>query len=182
MSRLFLLFLITPIVELFLLIQLGQWIGIGPTLALILVTAVIGSTMTRREGRGAWMRFQEATGAGRLPGVELVDGLIILISGALLLTPGVVTDIVGFLGLFPVSRALIRKQVSRQMKAAVKSGQINVQFNNVPGGNQQDPRERPQPGARPDTAPSEPAQRSGHYETTFGGRPRQRPSHDANPS
>ncbi|MEO1479605.1 MAG: FxsA family protein [Bacteroidota bacterium] len=122
-GRLLLLFLIVPIVELFLLVWLGDRIGLGPTLLLIVVTALFGSFLAQREGLAAWRRFQARVAEGGLPGKELSDGLIILVSGALLLTPGVLTDVVGFLGLLPPTRALIRRSVAGRFKQSVKSGQ-----------------------------------------------------------
>ena len=175
-SRLFLLFLLTPVAELYLLIQLGRYIGIGPTLALILTTAVIGSTMARREGLTAWQRFQEASAAGRLPGIEIVDGIIILISGACLLTPGVLTDVVGFLGLFPPTRRLIRSQVLRSLKRGVAGGQINIRFGGVPPSRGQAtnaPHEAPE---RPRTTTQPTGTGDRKYETTFGGSATPRPS------
>ncbi|MEM6782372.1 MAG: FxsA family protein [Bacteroidota bacterium] len=121
-GRLLLLFLIVPIVELFLLVWLGDRIGLGPTLLLIVATALLGSFLAQREGLAAWRRFQARVAEGGLPGKELSDGLIILMAGALLLTPGVLTDVVGFLGLLPPTRALIRRSVASRFAQSVKAG------------------------------------------------------------
>ncbi|MEM8599321.1 MAG: FxsA family protein [Bacteroidota bacterium] len=121
-GRLLLLFLIVPIVELFLLVWLGDRIGLGPTLLLIVVTALLGSFLAQREGLAAWRRFQARVAEGGLPGKELSDGLIILVAGALLLTPGVLTDVVGFLGLLPPTRALLRRSVAARFNKSVKAG------------------------------------------------------------
>lgn len=108
--RLFLLFTLVPLVELALLIRIGGLIGLGPTLGLVLVTGAAGAWLARREGLRSWLAVQRELGAGRVPGEELVHGMIILVAGALLVTPGVLTDMVGFTFLArPVRRRMIRK-------------------------------------------------------------------------
>jgi UPF0716 protein FxsA len=103
------LFIIVPIVELYVIIQVGQAIGVWPTLALLLADAVLGSLLLRHQGRGAWRRFNQALAERRFPGREVVDGLMIVVGGTLLLTPGFVTDIVGLILLIPPTRAIIRR-------------------------------------------------------------------------
>lgn len=120
LARLFALFLIVPVVELALLIQLGGLIGFWPTVALILVTAMTGTYLARREGVGAWKRLQQALGTGGLPSTELLDGVLILIAGVFLITPGVITDVVGLLGLLPATRAVIRRQVLKRIDRTMK--------------------------------------------------------------
>lgn len=174
--RLLLLFVVTPVVELFLLIRLGQVMGIGPTLALIVATAIAGSWLTRREGVGAWQRVQSALAEGRVPGTEMLDGLIILVSGALLLTPGVLTDVLGFAGLLPPTRRLIRGALSRRLKTAVDRGTVHVQFHAAT-------RQPRSPETDSDTDPphrrhvDSAAQKDSGYETSFGGAASRRPSH-----
>ena len=90
--RLFLLFVVVPAVELMLLIEIGQIIGTLPTFGLIVATGLAGSALARTQGLSVWKKFQARLSEGRMPGDELIDGLIILVSGALLLTPGVLTD------------------------------------------------------------------------------------------
>jgi UPF0716 protein FxsA len=109
--RLFLLFVVVPAVELVLLVEIGQVIGTLPTLGLIIATGLAGSALARSQGLSVWRKFQARLAEGRMPGDEIVDGLIILVAGALLLTPGVLTDIVGIAGLIPFTRRLIRKPV-----------------------------------------------------------------------
>ena len=129
-GRILLLLLITPIVELALLIRLGDWIGFWPTIAIIVATALAGSILLRHEGLAVWRRFNDRLNAGGLPGKELVDGVIILVAGALLLTPGVLTDLIGMGGLLPPTRAIIRSQVMKRVKKALRSGtgRANVFF------------------------------------------------------
>lgn len=110
--RLFLLFVVVPAIELMLLIEIGGIIGTLPTFGIIVATGLAGSALARSQGLSVWRRFQTRLSEGRMPGDELIDGLIILVSGALLLTPGVLTDVVGLAGLVPFTRRLIRKPLS----------------------------------------------------------------------
>jgi len=96
-----------PLVELAVLIQVGQWLGAGWAILLVVATGVIGGVLLRHEGRRAWMRFQRALAEGRWPGDEVAQGALIILGGALLLTPGFITDVVGFLLLAPPSRAVV---------------------------------------------------------------------------
>jgi UPF0716 protein FxsA len=127
-ARILLLFLITPVVELALLIKMGEWIGFWPTVAIILATALAGSYLAKREGLSVWRQFNDRLNTGGLPGTELLDGVIILVAGALLITPGVLTDFAGFIGLLPPTRALIRKVAMRRIKKAMDRGTIQMSF------------------------------------------------------
>jgi UPF0716 protein FxsA len=102
-------FIVVPIVELWAIIEVGQWIGVWPTLALLLADALLGSLLLRHQGRGAWRRFNEALAERRFPAREVADGLMIAIGGTLLLTPGFVTDIFGLILLIPPTRAIVRR-------------------------------------------------------------------------
>lgn len=108
-----LLFIVVPILELYVIIQVGQLIGVWPTLALLLADAILGSMLLRHQGRTAWRRFNEALAARRFPGKEVADGALIIVGGTLLLAPGFLTDIVGLLLLIPPTRALVRKVLRR---------------------------------------------------------------------
>jgi UPF0716 protein FxsA len=103
------LFIVVPIVELYVIIQVGGLIGVWPTLALLLADAVLGSLLLRHQGRGAGRRVNQAIAERRFPGREVADGLMIAIGGTLLLTPGFVTDIFGVLLLLPPTRAILRR-------------------------------------------------------------------------
>lgn len=107
------LFIVVPIAELYVIIQVGQLIGVGPTLILLLADALLGSWLLRHEGRGAWRRFNEALAARRFPGREVADGALIIVGGTLLLTPGFLTDIVGLFLLLPPTRAITRRLLKR---------------------------------------------------------------------
>jgi UPF0716 protein FxsA len=109
MGFLVVLFIVVPIAELYVIIQIGELIGLWPTLALLLADALLGSWLLRHQGRGAWRRFNEAIAQRRFPGKEVADGLLIAIGGTLLLAPGFLTDIVGAIFLIPPTRALVRR-------------------------------------------------------------------------
>ncbi|HEU5251780.1 MAG TPA: FxsA family protein [Solirubrobacterales bacterium] len=108
-----LLFIVVPIAELYVIIQVGQWIGVVPTLVLLLADAVLGSMLLRHEGRSAWRRFNEALAARRFPGREVADGALIIVGGTLLLTPGFITDVFGLFLLLPPTRAIARRLAKR---------------------------------------------------------------------
>ena len=108
------LFIIVPIAELALLIQVGQLIGVWWTILLLIADAILGSWLLRSQGRAAWRRFNEALAGGKLPHREVVDGVLIIFGGALLLTPGFITDIFGLLFLIPPTRAVMRRLLVRR--------------------------------------------------------------------
>jgi UPF0716 protein FxsA len=104
-----LLFIVVPIIELYVIIEVGQAIGIVPTLAILIGDALLGSLLLRQQGRQAWARFNRALDERRFPGKEVADGLMIAIGGTLLLTPGFVTDVFGLILLVPPTRAVVRR-------------------------------------------------------------------------
>ncbi len=108
------LFIVVPIAELALLIQVGQLIGVWWTIGLLLADALLGSWLLRSQGRIAWRRFNEAIVEGRIPHKEVVDGVLVIFGGVLLLTPGFITDIFGALFLFPPTRVLMRRLLIRR--------------------------------------------------------------------
>ncbi len=101
-------FIVLPIVELAVIIQVGQAIGVFNTIAVLLLVSIVGAWLVKREGMGVWNRFQRQVQTGVVPGREIADGVLILFAGALLLTPGFVTDVLGILLLLPPVRAAIR--------------------------------------------------------------------------
>ena len=109
-----LLFIAVPIVEIYVIIQVGQAIGALWTIALLVADSILGSLLMRAQGRAAWRRFNGAIGAGRVPAREVVDGALVIFGGALLLTPGFVTDIFGLAFLLPPTRAVIRGLLVRR--------------------------------------------------------------------
>lgn len=113
--RLLAAFIIVPLVELFLLLQLSHATSVPTTLAIVIVTGIIGTFLARHEGIMAWFRFQSALAEGRVPSREIQDGLMIVFAAALLLTPGLITDALGFALLIPPARELIRQFVLSRM-------------------------------------------------------------------
>jgi UPF0716 protein FxsA len=103
-----LLFIAVPIVEIYVIIQVGQAIGALWTILLLVADSILGSVLMRAQGRAAWRRFNEAVAAGRVPAREVLDGVLVIFGGALLLTPGFVTDVFGLAFLLPPTRAVIR--------------------------------------------------------------------------
>jgi UPF0716 protein FxsA len=103
------LLIAVPIAELALIIQVGQWIGVLPTIALLIVDSLVGAALLRSQGRLAWARFNLALAEGRMPAREVFDGAAVIFGGALLLTPGFITDVFGLLLLIPPTRALVRR-------------------------------------------------------------------------
>ena len=108
------LFIVVPIAELAVLIQIGQLIGVWWTIALLVADAILGSLLARSQGRSVWRRFNEAIQAGRPPAREVMDGALVLFGGALLLTPGFLSDILGVFLLLPPTRALVRAVLVRR--------------------------------------------------------------------
>jgi UPF0716 protein FxsA len=127
MLRLLLLFVVLPAVELALLIELGGRIGTPATLGLIVVTGIVGASLARQQGLGVLRRLQEESEAGRLPAGSLVDGVLILVAAALLVTPGILTDAFGFLCLVPGFRSLVKRELRRRFERAVREQRLDVQ-------------------------------------------------------
>ncbi len=109
LGRLFLLFTLGPLVELALLIYVSDLFGWKTTLAVVISTGLLGAWLVRREGWRAWNRFHGDLNAGRIPADSLVDGLMVFAGGVLLITPGVLSDLLGISLVFPPTRALLRR-------------------------------------------------------------------------
>lgn len=126
---LLLAFVVLPIAELYVIIRVGGEIGVLNTIGVVLGVAVIGSWLVKREGWRVWRRFNEALAAGQVPAREVVDGVLVLAAGALLVTPGFLTDVLGILLLFPPSRAAVRAYVLRRTRAGrsvIRGGSFGV--------------------------------------------------------
>jgi UPF0716 protein FxsA len=121
------LFILVPIAELAVIIQVGQAIGVWWTILLLIVDSILGAMLMRSQGRAAWRRFNEAVGAARVPAREVADGVLVIFGGALLLTPGFLTDIVGLLFLLPPTRAAIRRIFLRQAMKRISISMVGVQ-------------------------------------------------------
>ena len=115
MILLILLFVLVPIAELWAILQVGAAIGVLPTIALLIADSILGSMLLRAQGRRAWTRLRDTLAAGRVPTTEVADGALIMFGGALMLTPGFLTDILGILLLLPPTRALLRPRLLRRV-------------------------------------------------------------------
>jgi UPF0716 protein FxsA len=147
---LFLVFVILPIAELYVIIQVGQAIGIVPTILLLLIDGFLGAALARSQGRAAWRRFNEALAAGRVPGKEVYDGAAIIFGGALLLSPGFITDFLGLFLLLPPTRALLRKVLTRGARTFGPARTAFFVYDRMPGRGPRATTPPPGPGpARP---------------------------------
>jgi UPF0716 protein FxsA len=114
------LFIAVPFAELYVLIQVGHAIGVLDTLGLLLLVSIVGAWLAKREGISVIRRMQAALNAGRVPGTELVDGFLILLAAALMLTPGFLTDIVAIFLLLPPVRALVRRKLRQSFARRIE--------------------------------------------------------------
>lgn len=122
-GKLFVLFAVLPILEIALLINIGEQIGGWNTVAIVIFTAFVGAYLVRREGISTLMQAQQKMQTGAMPGQEMAEGLLLVIAGVLLVTPGFITDGLGFLLSFPLTRPLIAKSVMKQITVGVMNGQ-----------------------------------------------------------
>jgi UPF0716 protein FxsA len=123
---LLLLFIVVPALELILLIEVGSRIGTVATLGLIVLTGVVGASLARVQGFLVLRKIQEDVARGQLPAGSLVDGLIILVAGVLLITPGILTDVFGFLCLFPAFRSVLKAMVWRRLERMVRESRVHL--------------------------------------------------------
>ncbi|BCG62528.1 MAG: UPF0716 protein FxsA [Methyloprofundus sp.] len=107
----FLAFVTIPFIEIYLLLQIGGIVGVFPTILLVVTTAIIGAGLLRQQGLATFQRFQEGLAKGEIPAYEMVEGPILLVGGALLLTPGFFTDVIGFACLIPQARKRIAQYI-----------------------------------------------------------------------
>jgi UPF0716 protein FxsA len=134
---LFLIFIVLPIAEIYLIVQVGEAVGVWWTLAILIADSILGSLLLRTQGGAAWRRFNETLSAGRPPAREVLDGGLIIFGGAFLITPGFISDVIGVLLLFPPTRAVFRRIIVRRYARRLVVG---VAGRAVP----------PDPGARSD--------------------------------
>lgn len=126
MIRLFLLFAVIPVIEIYLLLKIGNLIGALPTVALLLAVSLTGAWLVRQQGFEIMRRIQAELSQGRLPAAELLDGAMVLVGGVLLMTPGFFTDFLGLFFLFPLTRNLIKQAVARWLQGRLKNGVITI--------------------------------------------------------
>ena len=124
--KLFLLFTIIPAIELYLIIKVGQAIGAFNTLLIMIFTGVLGAYYARQQGMRVVANINWEMSEGRLPGDELINGAMLLVGGALLITPGFITDFAGFSLVFPPSRDLIKGSVREYMRRKIEAGEIRI--------------------------------------------------------
>jgi UPF0716 protein FxsA len=124
MLALIALFILVPLAELYVILKVGDAIGVLWTIALLAADSVLGSLLLRSQGRTVWRRFNMALAEGRMPHREVLDGVLIVFGGAFLLTPGFLTDIVGIVLLVPPTRSIIRRIVARRLGRRVTVGVV----------------------------------------------------------
>lgn len=123
-ALLFLVFIVVPLIELYVILQVGQLVGALPTVLALLAISIGGAALVKREGLRAWSRVRRALSGGHLPAEEVTDGALVVLAGAFLLTPGFVTDAVGFLLLLPPSRAVVNRALRSRVRASMGLGRV----------------------------------------------------------
>ncbi len=125
--RLLLLFILTPVVELALLIEVGRLLGAAPTVALVVATGAAGAWLARSQGVRAFSRLRQTVASGTFPGEELFDAALILSGGLLLLTPGMLTDLIGLTALVPGTRRVVKGYLKRAVSRRLRPGAVRVE-------------------------------------------------------
>ncbi|MFP2931054.1 FxsA family protein [Pyxidicoccus sp. 3LG] len=123
---LLLAFTVVPFIELYLLLAIGREVGFVPTLAMVLVTGLIGASLARREGGRVMKSWRESMARGQVPEEGIVSGALVLVGGALLVAPGVFTDVVGLLLLIPPTRRFVAARLRRSLERRVREGSVRV--------------------------------------------------------
>src|SRR4051812_32008269 len=117
-----LVFIVVPLAELYVIVQVGHAIGVLNTIGLLLIVSLVGAWLAKHEGFVVYQRVQERMARGEVPGREMLDGLLVLTGGVLLIAPGFITDIFGVLLLFPPTRAVARSILRRRLRVQVTGG------------------------------------------------------------
>ena len=118
------LFVTVPFIELYILIEMGSRLGVIPTLGLVVITGIAGAALAKHQGLGVMRRIQSEMSFGQMPGDALFDGLLVLIGAILLLTPGILTDLTGFLLLIPGTRLIFKRYLKKWASKKIRSGEI----------------------------------------------------------
>jgi len=126
--RLILIFIVVPLIEILLLIEIGSRIGALNTIFIIVLTGILGASLMRHQGFTIIRNIQRDLSQGRMPTGELINGALVLVGGIVLLTPGFFTDAVGFILLVPATRALILKKIQHLIRRKIESGDIHIFF------------------------------------------------------
>jgi UPF0716 protein FxsA len=127
-GRLLLLFIIVPLIELYILIKIGSYIGGLNTVLLVVLTAMLGAFLARLEGLRTLQQIQLSLSQGQIPAEELIDGVLILVGGIMLITPGVLTDLFALVLLFPFTRMFFKRWLRRRFDRMVSSGSVRLHF------------------------------------------------------
>ncbi|MDF2546343.1 MAG: fxsA [Anaerosolibacter sp.] len=128
LMRLILLFTMVPLIELAILFKLNQYVGLGYTLGIVIFTGVLGAYLAKSQGNQILFRIKMEMGEGRMPGDELINGLCVLIGGAMLLTPGILTDTTGFILVLPGTRHLVKVFIKNKLRKMIDEGKVNFYF------------------------------------------------------
>lgn len=126
--RLILLFTITPIIELILLLELSKLTSVWTTVAIVLVTGIVGAYLAKNQGRLILAKVKIELNEGRMPGDQLINGLCVLVGGALLLTPGIITDIIGFSLVIPGTREIFKRVIKKILSKRLRDGSIDIHY------------------------------------------------------
>jgi UPF0716 protein FxsA len=151
-ARLGCLFVVVPLLELALLVQVGRWIGVLPTVGIVAVTGLLGAWLARTQGLRALTEVQLQAARGQLPAQAMLDGASILVGGIVLLTPGILSDLLGFALLLPPTRRRLQRWAMERMERGIRSGTVNVTFMRAHGTGMQDA------GPDPDDPPPRPGE------------------------
>ena len=123
------LFIGLPLLELAILIKLGQWMGLMPTIMLVILTGMVGAALARFQGFLVIRRIQSELQHSRMPAEQLIDGLLILIGGVVLLTPGLLTDVFGLCLLLPFTRTLFKRGLRKWFDRMIQRGETRIYIN-----------------------------------------------------
>jgi UPF0716 protein FxsA len=129
---LILIFVAVPVLELVLLIRIGNWIGVLPTILLVIATGVVGASLARSQGLAAFARMQQELAQGRPPVASMIDGFLIFAAGVLLLVPGIITDVFGVAFLLPPVRALVRRGLANRLRRMAEAGTARFTIMDTP--------------------------------------------------
>tara|TARA_S200000501_G_scaffold233388_1_gene218961 strand:+ start:2011 stop:2403 length:393 start_codon:yes stop_codon:yes gene_type:complete len=128
LNQLLLIFITIPILEIAVLLKLDETIGLGQTIFLIFITGIIGAWLVRQQGLSIIFKIRKELTNGKIPAKQMIDGVMILIAGAVLITPGLITDVVGFLLLIPYTRNFIRKWIRLKFEKYINSTHIITRY------------------------------------------------------
>lgn len=128
MGKLFLLFALVPVAEIYVLVSVGGVLGVMPTIALVLLTALVGASLARMQGLATLMKIRASLDQGFMPAEELLDGVLIFLAGVVLLTPGFLTDITGLLILLPITRNVFKRWLRKKFDQWRQDPNVQIRF------------------------------------------------------